>query len=84
MTYHSSPEEGTITSITLIAIVAALALLGVVVVTLAVTITLQQAEAEAAHYLLGVYDKTFLHKRGESLRCFYCNYAKGILQNQAS
>jgi hypothetical protein len=49
MTHYLSREEGTITSITLIAIVAALALLGVVVVPFAVTITLQQAEAEAAH-----------------------------------
>lgn len=50
MTHHLSREEGTITSITLIAIVAAIALLGVVVVvTFAVTIPLQQAEAEAAH-----------------------------------
>jgi hypothetical protein len=49
MAHHLSREEGTITSITLIAIVAAIALLGVVVVTFAVTIPLQQAEAEAAH-----------------------------------
>jgi hypothetical protein len=49
MIHHLSREEGTITSITLIAIVAAIALLGVVVVTFAVTIPLQQAEAEAAH-----------------------------------
>lgn len=49
MTHRLSREEGTITSITLIAIVAAIALLGVVVVTFAVTIPLQQAEAEAAH-----------------------------------
>ena len=49
MTHHLSRKEGTITSITLIAIVAAIALLGVVVVTFAVTIPLQQAEAEAAH-----------------------------------
>jgi hypothetical protein len=47
MTHHLSREEGTITSITLIAIVAALALLGVVVVSVAVTIPLQQ-QAEAA------------------------------------
>jgi hypothetical protein len=47
MTHHLSRKEGTITSITLIAIVAALALLGVVVVSVAVTIPLQQ-QAEAA------------------------------------
>ena len=47
MTHHLSREEGTITSITLIAIVAAIALLGVVVVTVAFTIPLQQ-QAEAA------------------------------------
>jgi hypothetical protein len=47
MTHHLSREEGTITSITLIAIVAKIALLGVVVVTVAFTIPLQQ-QAEAA------------------------------------
>ena len=47
MAHHLSREEGTITSITLIAKVAAIALLGVVVVTVAFTIPLQQ-QAEAA------------------------------------
>jgi hypothetical protein len=46
MTYYSSLEEGTITSIRVIAIVASLALLGVVGVTVAVTIpSLQEAKA---------------------------------------
>jgi hypothetical protein len=44
MKYHSNEEKTT--SIAIIAIVAALAMLGVVVVTVAVTIPLQQAEAK--------------------------------------
>jgi hypothetical protein len=44
MNHHSSDEKRT-TSIAVIAIVAALALFGVVVVTVAVTIPLQEVEA---------------------------------------
>jgi hypothetical protein len=52
MNDNSSKEEIATTSIAIIAIVAALALFGVVVITVAVTIPLQQ-QAEAAGCPLG-------------------------------